>query len=192
MIILHGKERGDEPGTMHFLLRNYELLQDRISSEGRHLVLGDREKRHRLLITTPRLADSAYVIPRDHWLPTRLAAIDAFDASCRRTRLAVSKDTLLPTAYQRHRLILLLEILDAIHRPKNDFATIREIAQKVIYRHENLGRAIEWKSSSRRRQTQRLIGEARFFVDRGYRLLLKGRTHKNRDISDMPIDRHSH
>lgn len=165
------------------MLRNCELLQDRITSEGRHLVLDYRERRHRLLIMALRSAGSNYMVPCDLWLRTRLAAIEAFDASYRGHGRPKSNNALLPSAYQKHRLTLLVNILDAIHRSDNDVTTVREIAQRAVYLHMDLGRAIEWKSSSHRRQTQRLINEARYFVDGGYRLLLKGRMQPR-----IPID----
>lgn len=159
---------------MPSMFRNLEVLQDRITNEGRHLVLGDRKRRHRVLVKPPGSACRGYLVPRDSWVRTRLAAIEAFDRSFRPLSHAKSKDLLLPSIYQKRRFTVLLTILDAMNRSDNGFATIREIAQTVVYRNADLGRAIEWKSSSYRRQTQRLINEARFLVEDGYRWLLKG------------------
>lgn len=155
--------------------RNLEVLQDRTTNEGRHLVLGDGKKRHRVLVTPPGSEGSGYFAPRDLWVRTRLAAIEAFDSTFPQSSHAKSNDLLLPSLYQKRRLTLLLNILDAMHRSDSGLATTREIAQTVVYRNTDLGRAIEWKSSSHRRQTQRLINEARIMVEGGYRWLLKGR-----------------
>lgn len=84
-------------------------------------------------------------------------------------------DALIPSDYQKCRLTVLLKILDAMQLPGGRIATTREIAKKAIYPYSNFGRAAEWKTSSQRRQTQRLITEARGLVDGGYRFLLKGK-----------------
>lgn len=166
-------ERGQ--ASIHSKLRNYELLQDRTTSKGRHLVLGHQRRRYRLLVTPPGAAMSGYFVPSDRWVQIRLDAIEEFDAACRQPRHATSDFALRPSVYQQRRLMLLLNILDATHASDGTFATIRQIAEKVVYRNTDLGRAIEWKTSSHRRQTQRLINEARFLVEGGYRLLLSGR-----------------
>lgn len=157
------------------MLRHYERLQDRTTSEGRHLILGDGRRHHRILVLHPCSAGRGYLVAQDQWVRTRLAAIEAFDWSCRQSSNARSNDLLWPSPYQKRRLTLLLNILDTMHSPDSGVATTREVAQTVVYRSANLGRAIEWKSSPYRRQTQRLIKEARFLVDGGYRWLLKGR-----------------
>lgn len=167
------------------MLEHYDLLQDRFTSEGRHLVLENRNRRHRLLITPPYSGGSGYFIPRDPWFRNRLAAAEAFEMSSAPTGRAKSHTVFYPTAYQTHRLTLLLNILDAMRRPVKDFTTMRDIAQKIIYRDADFGRAIEWKSSSHRRQTQRLINEARHLVNGGYRLLLKGTMQHQRFVGDV-------
>ena len=160
------------------MLGNCQLLQDEITSEGRHLVLDYRKRRHRMLIMARHSEGSNYIVPGDLWLRTRLTAIEAFDASCREHGRSKSDDALFPSAYQKHRLTLLLNILDTVNRPDKDVVTIRDIAQHVVYRNADFGRTIEWKSSSHRRQTQRLLNQAHFYVRGGYRLLLEGRTHQ--------------
>lgn len=162
------------------MLNNYDLLQDRITSEGRHLVLESRKRRHRLLITPPYSGGSGYFIPHDPWSRIRLAAAQAFDVLTRPTSHSKSHNALFPTAYQKHRLTMMITIFDALQRPESVRATVRELAQSVVYQHADLGRAIEWKSSSQRRQTQRLVNEACYFVHGGYRLLLQGSVQKKR------------
>lgn len=71
--------------------------------------------------------------------------------------------------------MLLLRILDRLAGPETCLPTLRTIAMDVVYPHSQFGRVIEWKSSSERRQTQRLVSEARFLMKAGYRDLLKGR-----------------
>ena len=153
------------------------MLQDRITIEGRHLVLGDRKRRHRFLLTPPDSAARGYFLPQDRWLRTRLAAIEGFDPLCRSFGSNRSHNLLFPSVSQKHRLMLLLRILDSIACDHDGLMSVREVAQHIVYRNADFGRTIEWKSSSHRRQTQRLINQARFFVRGGYRLLLQGRTH---------------
>ena len=165
------------------MLDGYDLLQDRTTLDGRHLVLGDRMRRHRILIVPRSSVARGYFLPQDCRVRTRLAAIESFDPSCRSFGSKKSHDVLFPSVSQKHRLILSLRILDAIACADRS-TSIREIAQHVIYRNADFGRSIEWKSSSHRRQTQRLLYQARFFVRIGYRLLLQGRTHQSSAITD--------
>lgn len=150
------------------------MLEDKTSEAGRHLVLCDEKGRHRLLISAPCFEESGYFIPYDRWVQTRLDAIQAFDRSFCSTRRANSGGKYYPSLNQRYRLSLMLRILDAIDDPSSGIETMREIAQNIIYHHTDLGRAIEWKSSSHRRHTQRLVNEAHHLMNGGYRLLLKG------------------
>jgi hypothetical protein len=48
------------------------------------------------------------------------------------------------------------------------------VARRVIYPGMTIGRGMDWKSSTQRRRTQRLIEEAFALMNGGYRLLLKG------------------
>lgn len=177
------QDKAGNSASIQPVLGNYDLLQDRTTTDGRHLVLGDRKRKHRLLITRPNAAGRGYFLFQDRWLRTRLAAIERFDPSCKSFGPNKSHDVLFPSAAQKHRLLLLLKILDTIPSAQNGVSTVREIAQHVIYRNADFGRTIEWKSSSHRRQTQRLINQARFFVGGGYRLLLRGRPQQSSSYS---------
>lgn len=154
------------------------MLQDRLTVEGRHLVLGDGKRRHRVLLAPPSSEACGYFLAHDRWLRIRLAAIEAFDPLCTSASPSKSRIGLVPSVSQKHRLTLLLRILDTIACADNGFTSVRHIAQHVVYRNADFGRTIEWKSSSHRRQTQRLLNQARFYVCGGYRLLLKGSTHQ--------------
>jgi hypothetical protein len=78
-------------------LRNFEVLQDRTTNKGRHLVLGDGNRRHRLLVTPTGSNGSGYLVHRDRWVRTRLAAIKAFDQLFPNFSHAKSNDRLLPS-----------------------------------------------------------------------------------------------
>lgn len=86
---------------------------------------------------------------------------------------------LAPTRFQQRRLTLLLEILDRLDTERKPPATVRAVATELVYRNMGHQSAAAWKASSQRRQTQRLIAEARAMMLGGYRALLMGNILKN-------------
>lgn len=70
---------------------------------------------------------------------------------------------------------MLLDILDAQLVPDEARPSTHEIAGRLIYPRLAIGRGAEWKASSERRRTQRLIDEALGLMNGGYRTLLQGR-----------------
>lgn len=68
---------------------------------------------------------------------------------------------------------MLLDILDAAGTRDGAALTTYEIARRHVYARLQVGRGSEWKSSSQRRRTQRLIDEARALMEGGYRRLLR-------------------
>lgn len=83
-----------------------------------------------------------------------------------------------PTEYQARRLALLLAILDL--RSGAEPVTSHEIARRLVYPRLSLARGAAWKSSAERRRTQRLIREAEAMRAADYRLLLAGRTGRQK------------
>jgi hypothetical protein len=75
-----------------------------------------------------------------------------------------------PTAFQRNRLYLLLNLLDA----ESEGASRREMASSLLYRNSAPMDRAEWKGSSQRRRTQRMIDEAKQMMASGYHDLLRG------------------
>lgn len=75
-----------------------------------------------------------------------------------------------PTAYQRSRLILLLRLLDA----EQDGLSRRKMAFSILYPHHIAMRSAEWKASNERRRFYRMLEDAHFLCEGGYRSLLKG------------------
>ena len=175
VIIVQDTAADFDDASIHSMLRHFEFLHDISTSDGRHLVLGYQQRRHRILIKSPTSSLSGYLVAPDPWVRMRLDAIKAFDERTRPRRHATPNDTLKPSYYLKCRLTVLLKILDAMQLPGGRIATTREIAKKTVYPNSTFGRAAEWKTSSQRRQTQRLITEARALVDGGYRFLLKGK-----------------
>src|SRR3546814_6839953 len=78
-----------------------------------------------------------------------------------------------PTPFQRRRLNLLLDILDLTQTP-DERPTSYEIARRLIYRNATIGRGQEWKSSTERRRTLRLMGQENRLITGAYHSLLRG------------------
>lgn len=153
------------------IFRDRSIVAEQLSERGRHLVLKGRQGRHRLLIdptlktrTTPVIACNL-----DHHIVARL------DAATALFNKGGTPPFLRPTPFQRHRLCTMLSILDTVERLGKAAATSRRIASTAIYPGMHFGSAIEWKTSSHRRQTQRLVAEAKHMARNGYRKLLAGR-----------------
>ncbi len=151
------------------------VLVDRQLSDGRHLVLADTDGPHRLWVraATPG-RPVAYVIARDASFELRLAAVRRLDRRLAGAPPAKRPTGFAPTAFQRRRLSLLLDIIDLAKDRDDPDVTTYEIARRLVYPRLTIGRGSEWKSSSERRRTQRLIEEAFALRDGGYRALLRG------------------
>lgn len=147
---------------------------DRRLADGRHFVFADERGWHRLWLRTDRpdlplvsliLRDSLADLRReaaarlDRWL---VGAPDAAPTG------------FLPTAYQARRLGTMLAILDLLQGADGPGVTSHDVARRIIYPRLSVGRGAEWKSSSERRRTQRLIEDARALMLGGYRTLLAG------------------
>jgi hypothetical protein len=158
------------------LIASFDIANDFTDTSGRHLVLKRTFARYRLVLRPAGThRDIGYVIEPDDWLGLRLAAISALHRASTSDDRPITKQSFAPSPYQRHRLALMLRILDCIDRHSSGSVTTREIAEQVVYPRSKLGRAAEWKVSSERRNTQRLSAEAHNMMEMGYRHLLKGR-----------------
>lgn len=147
------------------------IRSERLAANGRHLVIVVDGALHRLWIRDLRCGQSlAYVIPCDQVSP-RLSAIDRFERVLTR-RPSVRVEDVMPSAFQRTRLRLLLAIYDHLQSDLGGRPHTYDVARQLVTPRMTLARGSEWKGSSERRRTQRLIAEARFMVARGYRGLL--------------------
>ena len=113
------------------------------------------------------------VTPMDALIDVRIAALRWFISTHPDSETQTAPNLLFPTPFQRCRLMLMLKIVDYLSENKGDPSPVRKIAQLIVYRNTKFASAAEWKTSSQRRRTQRLIEEAKSLVAGGYRALLK-------------------
>ena len=113
-------------------------------------------------------------------LGVRVAALSEFHRSKEGAATKAHHRLLKPSAYKRYRLSILLAILDLLEAASPKQVTLRELAKALIYPGLKAGRAIDWKTSSHRRQTQRLVAEAHRMAAEGYRELLNPSRGKRR------------
>lgn len=154
---------------------------DRQLSDGRHLVLGDIDGPHHLWIrAASNDAPLAYLIFRDEAVELRRLAAARLDRRLAGAPPGRAYEALRPSAFQRHRLSLLLAILDCVladgSAAEQRRATTREVAATLVYPRSSLPSGAAWKASSERRRTQRLIDEAMAMMRGGYLALLRGKT----------------
>lgn len=139
---------------------------------GRHLVLGDHDGLHRLWLRDSRPDQPlAYIIVHDSSIDFRLGVAARLDRRLAGASAGRLPPGFCPTSFQQQRLRLLLDILDMLNQGR---PTTYDIARLRIYPHMAIKRGMEWKSSSERRRTQRLIDEAVALMRGGYRSLLRG------------------
>ncbi len=150
-----------------------DIIADKALSDGRHIIVADTDGSHHIWLRSTANA-LAYVLVRDDRLDLRLAAIRRFERKLAGTPQSRPIPGFQATAFQRRRLNLLLDILDAALDRERGAATTHEIARRLIYPGMTIGRGSEWKSSSERRRTQRLIDEALGLMQGGYLRLLRG------------------
>ncbi|HET6523544.1 DUF2285 domain-containing protein [Sphingopyxis sp.] len=152
------------------------ILVDRPLRGGRFLILDDKDGPHRIwLCSEGEGVPLAYVIPYDAAAELRLETARRLGRRLAGAPPVRALNGHRPSPFQRHRLGQLLAILDAVDPRGARPATTYEVARQIVYPAMTVGRGAEWKTSSERRHTQRLIDEARELRDGGYRRLLLGR-----------------
>lgn len=148
------------------------IVADRRLSNGRHLVLSDSGDRHRIWLrdATPgrRLAT---IIPIDDHYRLRAAVATRLWRWIEGEGGSEVPIGLMPTPFQRRRLVLFLDLLDASLAGANP----RDMARTLVYPHMPDLRSAAWKDSPERRRTRLLVSEARKLMGGGYRALLAGR-----------------
>jgi hypothetical protein len=148
-----------------------EIVADHDASDGRHMVIASPNGLHRLWLREIKPNGSlAVIIPADRNFAQRIAAVTRFERRLRGTVPEQPPPGYRPTAFQRNRLSLLLNLLDA----EKAGASRRTMASTFLYRNSAPMDRAEWKGSSQRRRTQRMIDEAKQIMASGYRDLLRG------------------
>ena len=168
---------GPQGGAVNQLpdLGTFHIVTDARTEAGTHLVLQNRHGRHRLLIRdNGSFCTTGFVLAPDKWFEVRSAATLALHYAAQTSSTKASRSLLAPSRYQRHRLSLMLDILDFIQVCGANRPTIRDIAKEIVYPRHLLPRAIEWKSSTQRRATFRLVNHAVQMRATGYKTLLTG------------------
>jgi len=165
------------PGLIIGSRRIVAAVADR---RGISLVADGERARHRvrLVACTRRSGEPRFALHADQWVNERFAALAAL------LRQAIPVHPFLPTPFRRERLIRMLAILDLLDLSSGKPATVRQVAQEVTFRGLPPLRAAEWKASSQRRHTQRLIAEAEAMRDRGYLKLLLGQVSRTDSLQD--------
>ncbi|HEY9092250.1 DUF2285 domain-containing protein [Parasphingorhabdus sp.] len=110
------------------------------------------------------------IIPLDSTAPQRSAASERFCRFLMHQRRRKLATGIAPTAYQRSRLIVLLRLLDA----EQEGLSRRKLAFSILYPHYITMRSAEWKASNERRRFYRMLEDAHFLCEAGYRSMLKG------------------
>lgn len=157
------------------ILATAAVVADEADDQERHLVLTERWQRYRLKVVQPVPGQKiSYLLSADESLETRLTALQFFNSRPSGQTVSTVASPLRPTPYQSHRFLLMLKLLDALDEAAGKNPTTRELATILGLSQTGL-RAIDWKTSSARRQTQRLVVEARQMAASGYRDLLSAR-----------------
>ncbi|MEJ6011132.1 DUF2285 domain-containing protein [Novosphingobium aquae] len=161
--------------TVDQILAGRAAVLDRTIDGLRHIVLATPHGPLRLCIDNSQPNTGLKcVIQTDSLIDVRIAALQWFHKSLQGSPLDPGPKCLFPTPFQRSRLNLMLRILDYLADSAGNPNPIREISQLIVYPRTKLASAAEWKTSSERRRTQRLVNEAKSLMNGGYHALLKG------------------
>jgi hypothetical protein len=158
------------------LLAWRDKLVDISIDRGRYLALGNATHVHRVFIRDDSaLGPLAAVAAMDRHLPQRLHAAQQLRASLAGAGEGKQPHG-TPTPYHADRLSRMLRILDALDYTRPGTVASREVSESIVYPSTRFASAVEWKVSSERRHTLRLIKEAIAMREGGYvRLLTSSR-----------------
>jgi hypothetical protein len=152
-----------------------KVRTDRTLPDGRYIILDDAGGRHRLWLQPDAgKPELAFHLPMDRSFDIRSAATARFVRRCRGLT-ASARGPDLPSAFQRHRLTLMIRLADA----EATGASLRDLARIVAPAMPPMS-AAAWKASSERRHVQRLRRETAAMIAGGYRALLTGGDKKAR------------
>jgi hypothetical protein len=157
------------------------ICVDQILHGGRYIILDDAGGRHRIWLQSDAGSpDLTFHLPMDRSFDMRSDATTRFT---RRSRglTAGARSPSLPSAFQRHRLTLMIRLADA----EATGASLRDLA-RIVAPAMPVMSAAAWKASSERRHIQRLRRETAAMIAGGYRALLTGATKTPGETSRSP------
>lgn len=141
------------------------------TDDGRHLLVDDRDGRHRLWIVEDSPAHgSAFLLPFDDNFGARLHSLQRLHRRLTGKRAGPPLRSLQLSQLQRARLALQLRALDG----EQDGASRREIAAVLLDPSARTIPAIEWKNAALRKQVNRIVASAITLMNGGYLTLLRG------------------
>lgn len=159
------------------------LIVDQGLSDGRYFVFADQHGPHRILVRHGHHGGAlSYVVQRDELAPVRLAVAARLERRLTGLSAGPLPPVLKPTAFQRRRLTLLVNLLEAALAR----VSRREMAMVLIYPKMKALRSAEWEASGERRRTQRLVSQALALMEGGYRALLHGAPSRRRTGTVSP------
>jgi len=147
------------------------VAADQIKGTDRHLVLESTRGHQRIwLHDYDNRLPLAITIPVDENYFLRAAASERFYRYLIHAPQRQIPSGILPTRYQRQRFIQLLFLLDAEKEGKRR----REMAYQILYPNHDVPGSTTWKASNERRRFYRMLEDAHFLSDNGYRQMLQG------------------
>ena len=140
--------------------------------DGRHLVIADDQGHHRLWLRRASTAHGhAFTIVADKHFDARIAVAKRLMRKLDGRRSGPLPSSFTPTLFQHGRLTLLLRLLDS----ERSGANRRDMAFTILFRNHAPLTNAQWKGSSARRRTQRMLAQAHHLMAIGYRSLVGGR-----------------
>lgn len=179
MILMDPASRCTGALTAEQIEQGRTAIVDRNYPKGRYLVLSIEGRFQRLLFRNYNSSHGvtcSVLTGPDFAL--RLAVLNSFNQALSGAGSGSSQICLMPTPFQQGRLNLMLRIIDYLNQEPARQAPVREVARRIVYPHSHFANAAEWKASSERRRTQRLIDEAKALTEGGYLSLLHGKMPK--------------
>lgn len=137
----------------------------------RYFVIKGRTRRHRVCVKC-HIKSSVLVahIPLNSRYEIRTAASENLYRLIFALPSLAKRAGLSPTRYQRTRLVQLLQLLDAEEAGMRR----RDMAYQILYPNHDIPGNTMWKASNERRRFYRMLEDAHFLSDNGYRHLLQG------------------
>lgn len=113
---------------------------------------------------------AAFVVPIDDHFALRVQTMQRFHRWMNRRPTGALPRQLRLSAYQRHRLTLMLRAWDGTETG----ASRRKVAGVLLNKDVLTMRAIDWKNAPERRRLNRLLSSTRELINGGYLRLLQG------------------